>query len=56
MASRDRIPGVAGLEIVTVSPQAGVHATYVLQDASTGSTKAFIEANHLTVRTAASSA
>jgi len=47
----------AGVKIVSVSPEAGVNATYVLLDASTGKALATMEANHLTdQRTAATSA
>jgi ornithine cyclodeaminase/alanine dehydrogenase-like protein (mu-crystallin family) len=47
----------AGVKIVSVSPEAGVSATYALLDASSGKVRAMMEANYLTdVRTAATSA
>lgn len=47
----------AGVKIVSVSPEAGVSATYALLDASSGKVLALMEANYLTdVRTAATSA
>ena len=47
----------AGIKLVSVSKQAGVHATYDLLDASTGISVLRIEANYLTdLRTAATSA
>src|ERR1700743_584932 len=47
----------AGIKLVSVSKQAGVHATYDLLDASTGISVLRIEANYLTdLRTAAASA
>ena len=56
MPCHDRILGVGGIKIVTVSPGAGVNAGYLLED-STGKIRTFIEANYLTdVRTAATSA
>jgi ornithine cyclodeaminase len=52
----DRALGMEGVKIVTVSPQSGVNAAYLLQDSSRR-TRAFLEANYLTdVRTAATSA
>lgn len=56
MPCRDLVRGVGGVKIVTVSPEAGIHAAYLLQEAS-GRTRAFMEANYLTdLRTAAASA
>ena len=47
----------AGVKIVSVSPEAGVSATYALLDASSGKALALMEANYLTDhRTAATSA
>ncbi|HEV2964018.1 MAG TPA: ornithine cyclodeaminase family protein [Candidatus Angelobacter sp.] len=47
----------AGVKIVSVSPKAGVNATYALLDAETGKALAVMEANYLTdQRTAATSA
>ena len=47
----------AGVKIVSVSPEAGVSATYALLDASSGKALAVMEANYLTdLRTAATSA
>jgi ornithine cyclodeaminase/alanine dehydrogenase-like protein (mu-crystallin family) len=57
MPCYDAALGASGVKLVSVSPQAGVQATYELRDPQTGITLARMEANYLTdVRTAATSA
>jgi ornithine cyclodeaminase/alanine dehydrogenase-like protein (mu-crystallin family) len=57
MPCHDKAMQMAGVKMVTVSPQTGVNATYLLLEPATGKTLAMIEANYLTdVRTAATSA
>jgi ornithine cyclodeaminase/alanine dehydrogenase-like protein (mu-crystallin family) len=47
----------AGVKTVTISPETGIHATYMLIDSSAGIGLALMEANYLTdLRTAATSA
>jgi len=47
----------AGVKTVTISPETGIHATYMLIDSSAGIGVALMEANYLTdLRTAATSA
>lgn len=57
MPCHDKAMQMAGVKMVTVSPQTGVNATYLLLEPATGKTLAMMEANYLTdVRTAATSA
>ena len=57
MPSYDSALGAAGVKLVTVSPHAGVKATYALLDPTSGALLALMEANYLTdLRTAATSA
>src|SRR5437588_12375502 len=57
MPCHDTALNAAGVKMVTVSPQAGVNATYLLLDPATGETLAIMEANYLTdLRTATTSA
>ena len=57
MPCYDRALQAAGVKIVTVTPQTGVHATYQLLDPTSGEVLAVMEANYLTdLRTAAISA
>src|SRR5947207_1604858 len=57
MPCHDPALNTAGVKMVTVSPQAGVNATYLLLDPASGETLAIMEANYLTdLRTAATSA
>lgn len=57
MPCHDSSMPAAGVKMVSVSPQAGVSATYAWLDPSTGKVLALMEANYLTdLRTAATSA
>lgn len=57
MPCHDKAMQMAGVKMVTVSPQTGVNATYLLLEPATGRTLAMMEANYLTdLRTAATSA
>ena len=57
MPCYDRGLNAAGIKLVSVSPKAGVHATYELLDPATGISIARMEADYLTdLRTAATSA
>jgi ornithine cyclodeaminase/alanine dehydrogenase-like protein (mu-crystallin family) len=57
MPCDDASLGAAGMKVVSVSPQAGVRATYLLFNRGTGEIEAMLEADWLTdARTAATSA